>query len=472
MSDYDTSWDAPRITYDTLVQVIDTLAVEGNDEGRDTIVALSQTCRSLRVEATRRLLSHPLRVNLMRQPRRVATFCLFMLGDPVVRLPLLHRLAVNVDNLKEDGARLLADVLAESCCLEDLHIDSLFDVEKPVLVMICTSLSALTSLKHLSITWCKGDDSSYFHIFYHALQTMRSTLTSVQVAVPSIRMPSPYILYIRIRDPIFLLSRLSKSLRRVELEGNTRVGGGIRVYPLVEELGISSYLHGMPDLRTYRMCFPNLRRLRCGNAEDIWFRHRHDSDIYEEYCCDATVQQWHDYNKRSSVRQDHAWTTLRAFRGSIIDAYVLSLPFHGLRLHLMSTGGKQSQEHAMLSTVLTDIQPSSLRFSFKVYEARGYLPILPPHSDWAADLSSLEIRINIVKQLFELDECFVRHVFAIRWTQRIDRKCPTVPSLGNARHAITDILPTRTTLCKQEHTARRDARSSRRIGGGNQVPTS
>ncbi len=98
---------------------------------------------------------------------------------------------------------------------------------------------------------------------------------------------------------------------------------------------------------------------------------------------------------------------LRSFRGSIIDAYVLALPFRGLRLHLMSTGGKRSQEHAMLSRILSDSRPLSLRFAFKVYEGRGYIPILPPHLDWCTDLADLEIRINIVKHIFDLDECFV-----------------------------------------------------------------
>ncbi|TFK90182.1 hypothetical protein K466DRAFT_597157 [Polyporus arcularius HHB13444] len=408
--------NAPTIGYDTLVEVIDVLADEGDDECRDTIVALSQTCRYLRAEGSRRLLSRPVRVNLIRQPRLVAAFCHFMLGDPTVRSPFLRRLAVDVYDLKEDVSRRLADVLALSCCLEDLHIDSLFKVTKPVLAIICSAISSLTSLRHFSVKWCNGDDSSYYQIFYDALRAIRSPLTTAQVAVPSIKLPSSYILYMRVRDPIFLLSKSSSSLRRVEVDGIIKVGGGIRVYPLVEELAISDYLEGMPDLRTYLLCFPNIQHLRCGSAGIGWFRHRHDADILQESCCDATVQQWHDYNKRGSARQDHAWKMLRSFRGSIIDAYVLALPCRGLRLHLMSTGGRRSAEYAMLSTILSDIRPSSLRFSLKVHDGRGYIPILPPHSltGWATNLRTLEIRINIVKQFFDLDECFSHVVDMLR----------------------------------------------------------
>ncbi|KAI0687994.1 hypothetical protein C8T65DRAFT_746838 [Cerioporus squamosus] len=164
----------------------------------------------------------------------------------------------------------------------------------------------------------------------------------------------------------------------------------------------------MPDLRTYLLCFPNLWHLQCGNSYTTWFRHQPDADIYQVSCCDATIQQWHDYNKWDNKIQAHGWTTLRSFRGSIIDAYVLSLPCRGLHLHLMSTGGSRAAEYAMLSTILSDIRPSSLRFALKVYKSREYIPILPPQSlsGWATDLARLEIRINIVQQFFDLNECF------------------------------------------------------------------
>ncbi len=256
----------PKIAYDTLVEVIDVLANEGHDKDRDAIVALSQTCRYLRMEGTKRLLSRPVRVNLAMQPHRVAAFCHFMLGDPIVRLPLLRHLTITFHLLSEGVARSFADVLGGSCCLEGLRIYSLFDVTKPVLVTICSAISSLTSLQNLTVESCKYDDPSYTQIFYRAFQTIQSPLTSVQLFVPSTELPSPCIIYMRSGDPIFVLSRLTGSLRRVVFsDGIIRVGGGVRVYPLVEELEIASYVGGMPALEVYVQCFPNLRHLRCGS---------------------------------------------------------------------------------------------------------------------------------------------------------------------------------------------------------------
>ncbi|RPD52888.1 hypothetical protein L227DRAFT_658605, partial [Lentinus tigrinus ALCF2SS1-6] len=399
------------INHDILVEVMDLLAKEGSDKAWRTVAAIARTCRYLRVEGIRRLLSHTVHVNFhcMNQPHLVAPFCRFVLGDPITRLSFLRRLSVDMYHLEENSARLFASLLARSSHLQYLEITSLMDVTKPVLRILCSALSAPTSLQHLSVGFCKGDDPSYYHILYHALQTMQSPLTSVHIVIPFLVFPDlgPNILYIRSQDPIFLLSNLSKSLRRMSIGGVFSVGGGIRIYPLVEELQMSSYREGMPHLATYLLCFPNLKRLRCSFERMPWIRYRHAADTFTEECGFATIQDWNDFNKQETTRQTHAWTMLESFRGSIIDAYVLALPCRVERLHLLSTGGKRSAEYTMLSSILSDTRPSSLRLCLKIYEGRGYIPIIPPQlsESWAQALEVLEIRINIVKQVFDLEEC-------------------------------------------------------------------
>ncbi len=398
----------PTINFDILTNVIDLLADEGNQKARATIMALSRTCRYLRLESVRRLFSRSVRVNVVNQPHLVAPFCHFMLGDPGLRFPLLHRLTIDVDHLAEDVAQLFSRVLAQSCRLEYFQIDSLLDLEPHVVAIISSAIAALTSLKHLIVGHCSSNPHrSCDRIFYGAMQNICSPLISIRVYMPTFELPDERILYVRNQDPIFLLSKLTGSLRSVHMGGQITVGGGIRVYPLVEELQVSCYLNGMPDLRTYMICFPNARHLRCGFSNNSWVRHRHSDDIFREGCCFATVQEWHDYNKRDSDRHARAWPMLRSFQGSIIDAYVLSLPCRVSRLHMLSTGGERSMEYAMLSTILSQTQPSSLRLCLKVYETRGYIPILPPQSLWAGYLTELEVRFNIVKPFFDLDECFV-----------------------------------------------------------------
>ncbi|RPD52884.1 hypothetical protein L226DRAFT_576681 [Lentinus tigrinus ALCF2SS1-7] len=392
---------------------MDLLADEGSDKAWRTVAAIARTCRYLRVEGVRRLLSRTVRVNfhLMNQSHLVSPFCRFVLGDPIARLSYLRRLSVDVRHLEEGSARLFARVLSGSSHLHHLEITSLFEVTTPVLHILCSAFSALTSLQHFSVGYCKGEDPNHYPVLYHALQTMRSPLTSVHIIVPLIKFPNPFILYTRDQDPIFLLSKLTGSLRRISVYGVFAIGGGIHIYHLVEELQIQTYLAGIPHLATYLLCFPNLKHLRCGSRRTAWTRYRHAADTLKEKCYLATIQDWNDLNKRETTRKTHAWTMLESFRGSIIDAYVLALPCRVERLHLLSTGGKRSAEYTMLSSILSDTRPSSLRLCLKIYEGRGYIPILPPQSSdsWAQDLTTLEIRINIVKQVFDLQKC-IDHV--------------------------------------------------------------
>lgn len=404
-------WQPCSVHYDIVVEVMDLLINESPEDPDtwQTIGAISRTCKSLRVEGVRRLLSSTVYVNLMHQPHLVSNFCDFMLSDPVGRGPNLRRLSVYVQHIEEEVARLFADVLSLSINLEYLEIKSLFMVTKPVIGTLCSALSALTSLQHLTIGFCRCDDPSYSQILYHTFQSIQSSLISVQISIPHFtKLPSRRIIYTRNLDPISLMSRLTGSLRKMGFKGMFMWGGGIRVYTLVEELQIPDYSLGLPHLRTYLLCFPNLRRLRCGFLYHTWIHYGHDTDVLQEVCCHAaTIQQWHDFNKRQSSKHADSWAMLQSFRGSIVDAYVLSLPCRVEHLHLLSTGGRPSTQYAMMSTILSDTRPSSLRLCLRIYDSGYQIPLRP---SWSQSLTTLEVRINIVKHMFDLQGCVVSHL--------------------------------------------------------------
>ena len=282
---------APKISYDLLLKVMDLLAGDSDYQAQRTIAFLSRTCKDLRVEGVRRLLSRNIHVNLAGRPLCVAPFCYFMLEDPPARLPLVRSLLVNVCQITEEHAQLLAEVLTRARHLEYLDLQSFMEVTIPVAVILCSAIAQLTSLKHLAVCSFEIEDPHCDRILYDALQHMQSQLVSVQLEIPPTKLPSENIIYTRRRDPICLLSGMSCSLRSIQFDGRIRVGGGIHVYPLVEELHIAYHEGGMPDLMTYLLCFPNLRFLRCGVSKCYWVRFRHTTDLLQQECCLATVQQ-------------------------------------------------------------------------------------------------------------------------------------------------------------------------------------
>ncbi|RDX43621.1 hypothetical protein OH76DRAFT_1192344 [Lentinus brumalis] len=97
----------------------------------------------------------------------------------------------------------------------------------------------------------------------------------------------------------------------------------------------------------------------------------------------------------------------------MLAAYTLGLSCHVQKVHLISTGGKREDESAMLSAILSDTKPSFLRLAIRVFNARGYIPIFSSTS-WSTNLETLELRINISKEEFDYEECFVS-VISIRF---------------------------------------------------------
>ncbi|KAI0715917.1 hypothetical protein C8T65DRAFT_738352 [Cerioporus squamosus] len=98
---------------------------------------------------------------------------------------------------------------------------------------------------------------------------------------------------------------------------------------------------------------------------------------------------------------------LQTLKAAIVAAYAIGLSCHVEKVHLISTGGKREDELTMLSAILSDTKPLFLRLAIRVFNARGYIPIFKSTAPWSASLKTLELRINISKEDFNYEECFI-----------------------------------------------------------------
>ncbi|KAI0715931.1 hypothetical protein C8T65DRAFT_828509 [Cerioporus squamosus] len=73
---------------------------DDDDAGISTIAAISRTCKRMRFEGTKYLLSGTVELHLVDE---ICSFCHFMLADKPARLPLLKALVLSSDLLEEDG---------------------------------------------------------------------------------------------------------------------------------------------------------------------------------------------------------------------------------------------------------------------------------------------------------------------------------------------------------------------------------
>ncbi|TFK82204.1 hypothetical protein K466DRAFT_308744 [Polyporus arcularius HHB13444] len=167
----------------------------------------------------------------------------------------------------------------------------------------------------------------------------------------------------------------------------------------------------MPYMKPFIVSAPHLRDIQFGRPYDSpsHTRHRHDEDILRGQIVNKTQspQDCRATNQRDQEGAGHSWPMLDSFKGTVIGAYATGLACPVARVHLLSTGGRRPTELAMLSVVLSDWRPSFLRLATDIYRARGYIPLLPSASTgWGESLETLELRLNIVEDRFDFEECF------------------------------------------------------------------
>ncbi len=237
--------------------------------------------------------------------------------------------------------------------------------------------------------------------FPELLRRLRIPITSVTLQLPPMYDNDACIIYTRARDPIFLLSSLRKRLEQVTLSGNITVGGGKSVYPRVTRLSLpESYEWGLALLQPYIVSFPNVTTV--GVLYIMIRREAKDVDVLNMRRSGVLLKEWHNINTRNQIASG-TWPGIQSLRTTIMDAYVYGISCHIERVHLLSIGGKHSVELAMLSTILAYTRPTILRLAIKIWYGRDSLPILPPTSSMYECITSLDIRINVIMQKFDID---------------------------------------------------------------------
>ncbi|RDX42900.1 hypothetical protein OH76DRAFT_1410653 [Lentinus brumalis] len=378
-----------------------------------TIAAISRTCKRMRFEGTKYLLSGTVELGLIKD---ICSFCRFMLADRSSRLPLLKSLVLRLYSLEEeDHVGLVCEVLRGLSNLWKLDVTLDVNASPLVISAVPAAIASLTSLRVLrlfelgtSICPKPGDQ-----IFVTALRNARAPLVVLCIwASPFVDALGAGVRYSRRRDPIFLCSCLRTTLEQLELHGGLILvvrHGRTYEYPHLKKLILPIYSDFMPYLKPFMVSAPHLRDLQFGGTYNSHTRHRHDEDILRGRIINQTrtAQEWRTTNEVDQEATGTCWSTLDSFKGAIISAYASGLSCPIARVHLLSTGGRRTTELAMLSIVLTDWRPSFLRLATKVYRARDYIPLLPSTtSGWAESLETLEIRLNIVDNQFDCARCF------------------------------------------------------------------
>ncbi len=399
--------------------------VAGEDDYMPTIAAITRTCKRMRLEGTKYLLSST--VPKLQLIEDICSFCHFMLAEPA-RLPLLKSLVLSCDSIEaDDHVRLVCEMLRG---LSNLHkLDIAFDTASSPSARsaIAAAIASLTSLRVLKLnefgrlTTGYGPDYparagalSSDHVFETALRDARAPLLSLSIGLPSaVDELAAGVRYSRRRDPIFLCSHLRHTLEHLEVLGGFSLivrPGRTYEYPHLKKLTLPIYSICIPYMRPFVIAAPHLRELQIGGTDNSHTRHRHNEDILRGKIINRTQtpQEWRTTNEHDREVSNRSWPMLDSFKGAIIGAYSTGLTCPVARVHLLSTGGRRRTELAMLSIVLSDWRPSFLRLATKTYRARGYIPLLPSTSSgWAEALETLELRLNVVEDRFNLEECFV-----------------------------------------------------------------
>ena len=388
----------PTIKFEILVDIMRMLARDETFDSTSALAAISQTCKSLSFEGAQLLLSYAVIVT-----RRIPSFCLFMLRDQTARPPLMRYLIINVSQVTEETIEPFRQILHHAVNLTHLVIHALDHPESLHKTTLCSLFASLVSVRHLDLSsFCLQTIESF-------LRDIRAPLSSISCAMPlqgELNHRSP-IMYTRRRDPIFLLSSLRNTLEVVHVDGPTTFGSYTCVYPLVKELRIPDYVFSILIIKPMITSFPRLQTLYVGPPDDSYIRDPHDAEILNEvHLGKRSIQQCHDINKQDQLVHG-TWPMLKFFKATIVGAYALGLTCPVERMQLVSSGGQRGQELIMLSVILSDTKPQSLRLAVRAFNARGTIPIFPSVGTWSTRLETLELRINISQEMFNYEEFFV-----------------------------------------------------------------
>ncbi|KAI0715834.1 hypothetical protein C8T65DRAFT_726525 [Cerioporus squamosus] len=391
---------AMKLDFDIIVAIMKSM--EGDRfEGKNTISALSQTCKYLRREGVKSLLAHDLSL----RGARVASICDFILADPTTRGPLLRTLDINFAIFPVTAVPSMVETLHYIPHLTSLKIRYFGQLPQSAALTLCAAFASLTCLKELVLSGLSYDRGapagSHNERFTRLLHDLQSPLTAIELGLPELCNGEEHVVYNRNRDPIFLLSKFRTTLERAALGGHVLLKESISVYPRVTWLCLPAW--GMPFLRPLITSFPNVRHIEFRYYLTLRYPGYY---LYmtENPCVGHTRREWHDLNVQ--YQSTRTWPRIDSLRATILDAYTYGISCSVSRMHLRTVGGAHSVELAMLSAIFADTRPSAVRLALKAWFGRNSLPMLPTCSPLAHCLTSLEIRVNVNMQVYDFGLCF------------------------------------------------------------------
>ena len=361
---------AMKIPYDILFEVFKIQEAHGDLLG---ISLMGRTCRELRNEAAKHLLSHPI---TLRNARDVVSFSLFMQADEGNRFHLLrHSLAIETGPLSENAAITLVLLVDRISHLERLILrdaDKILDSD----TRLPRAFAAMTCLKHLDFFMSQDPESRESCVYM--LTRMRSRLVTASLHSSVTIHHGEGQISNGLLDPIGLFRRSASTL--TEVRGTWLWARKHRtIYPNVKILRI--LLHLGPDITPYIVAYPNLTSLdvRCGPAMD------------EDTLRDIV---WRNQEGQQSTG---CWRKLKRLEGRSQDLYAIALQCRVETLIVHASRRYQAGELLLLTDVLSRARPAYLRLevdsSAVVSDTDGSLEDVLSRSGASSFIRSLTLRI-------------------------------------------------------------------------------
>ena len=340
------------LNYDVLIMVM-----SFSDTGG--IGRTMRTCRTLYITGVPYLLEGTIRI---RSPRRLISFCRFMLRDPTYRFHHLRDLELFVAGTfrTPNAGTLIAELFERAQSLEFLKL--LYPSFLSLDDRIPRAISTLTGL-HSVVLRGMTDEAQVM------LSQLQSPLRALEIGFYNDWADGP-------ADPVPLLSQFKDSLQRLHVTWVDFATSNIQ-YPNLTTLYVDDCQFALLEF-IYRP-FPNLRSL------SLWMGQEDDSLEDEE------IEGHRESNIVSQVRG--RWSSLIHVQSSILSLYMLGVRCKVENLDLQS-GYLETADGNKLFAILSDLTPSSLQLRFTVPELD-----VSKLSDFLAPvketLTSLYLHVNI-----------------------------------------------------------------------------
>ncbi|KAI0670243.1 hypothetical protein C8Q78DRAFT_975693 [Trametes maxima] len=294
-----------------------------------TLCALISTCRTFHQHGAKYLIEDEVTLS---KNRNVKSFFLFMTCDNLHRIPYLRRLTLIINRATFDS-RDIADSMETAEVVKELLL-LLAQGGKLVQLAIIRAESILLGCRELSVAVCALKTlrslilTQVGPLTSDMLQSLTIPLVSIAVEEESaFATPIPLI-----RNPTQFLCGTQETLRELSATYFEVAGPNASCYPNVHSLSLR--YTDILDTQHYVHAFPNLKNLTTVYGAP--------SEIEEDEGLAALREK-----NRHAQQLFGTWPSLRRYRGSLQDLYVL-----GISCHVSSISIVDDEHHVLLPSAL------------------------------------------------------------------------------------------------------------------------